>query len=208
MNILVIGTRGIGREVIKQALDMGHTVRALSRHPENLKIEGPKLSIITGDALNTADVNKAAESMDVIVSAIGLPPSNKDITLFTGATKNMITAVKNNGVKLLISVTGIGAGDSKGHGGFMYDKIILPLLLKKVYEDKDSQELLIKQSDINWIIVRPGFLTNGPLTQKYRVLTDLKNLKCGPISRADCAHFILTQAASRTFIKQTPLITY
>ena len=208
MNILVIGTRGIGREVIKQALEMGHTVRAFSRHPEKLKIADPKLSIITGDAFNSEDVNKAAASMDVMVSALGVPPSNKDVTIFTAAARNMITAVKNNGLKLFISVTGIGAGDSKGHGGFMYERLVLPLLLKKVYEDKDSQELLIKQSDINWIIVRPGFLTNGPLTQKYRVLTDLKGIKSGHISRADCAHFILTQAASRTFIKQTPLITY
>jgi putative NADH-flavin reductase len=208
MNILVIGTRGIGREVIKQALEMGHTVRALSRHPENIKITDPKLTIITGDAAKPEDINKAAVSMDVIVSAIGTPPSNKKITLFTSAARSIISAVKNNGVKLLISVTGIGAGDSNGHGGFIYDRIIFPLLLKKVYEDKNSQELLIKQSDINWIIVRPGLLTNSQLTQKYRVLTDLKGVKSGSISRADCAHFILTQAASRTFIKQTPLITY
>lgn len=208
MNILVIGTRGIGLEVIKQGLDLGHSVRVLSRHPEDLKITNTRLFIVRGDAVNPADVNEAAKSADVIVSAIGVPPSNKETTVFSSSTNNIINAVKENNVKLCITVTGIGAGETKGHGGFFYDNIIRPLLLKKIYEDKDRQELILRQSDINWIIVRPGFLTNGPLTQKYRVLTDLKDIKCGRISRADCAHFILSQAASRTYIKQAPLLTY
>jgi|ERR1035437_161522 putative NADH-flavin reductase len=208
MNILVIGSRGIGREVIKQGLDMGHSIRVLSRHPEDLKITNAKLSFFRGDAMKPEDVNEASKSMDIIVSAIGVPPSNKEINVFSVSVQNIINAARNNHVKLFISVTGIGAGDTKGHGGFFYDKIINPLLLKKVYEDKDRQELLLKQSDINWIIVRPGFLTNGPITQHYRVLTDLSGVKSGNISRADCAHFILSQAASRTYIKQAPLITY
>ena len=73
--------------------------------------------------------------------------------------------MKKAGVKRLVCVTGIGAGDSKGHGGFLYDSIFLPFLLGTIYADKDRQELVIKASDVDWTIVRPGFLTNGPLTQ-------------------------------------------
>jgi len=208
LNILVIGKRGIGLEVIKQGLELGHAVRVLTRSPEAVKLTGVKLSFYRGDAVNPEDVNEAAKSMDVIVSAIGTTPTNKEVTAFSISGRNIINAVKNNNVKLFISVTGIGAGDSSCHGGFFYDRLINPLLLKKIYEDKNRHEEILKQSDINWIIVRPGFLTNGPLTQHYRVLTDMTGVKCKTISRADCAHFILSQAASRTYVKQTPLITY
>lgn len=61
---------------------------------------------------------------------------------------------------LIVGATrGIGAGDSKGHGGFFYDRIFYPLLLKAVYSDKDRQESLIRASNADWTIVRPGFLT-------------------------------------------------
>ena len=76
-------------------------------------------------------------------------------------------------MRRLICVTGIGAGDSRGHGGFLYDRVIAPFLLKTIYQDKDRQEALIRASGTDWTMVRPGFLTNGPLTGKYRLLTDL-----------------------------------
>jgi putative NADH-flavin reductase len=112
-----------------------------------------------------------------------------------------------HGVRRLICVTGIGAGDSKGHGGFLYDRLVNPLLLKTIYEDKDRQEALIKASQADWTIVRPGFLTNGPLTGKYRVITDLTGITAGRISRADVAHFILAELADKRYLRQTLLLT-
>ena len=120
----------------------------------------------------------------------------------------MLQAMKKTGVNLLVCVTGIGAGDSKNHGGFLYDQIVNPLLLKTIYDDKDRQEALLNKSDVDWIIVRPGFLTNGPRSGEYRAITDLTGVKAGKISRADVAHFILVQLASPTFLRQTPLLTY
>jgi len=108
----------------------------------------------------------------------------------------------------LIAVTGIGAGDSRGHGGFLYDRIVNPLLLKTIYDDKNREEQVIMDSDSDWIIVRPGFLTNGPLTGKYRAITDLEGITAGKISRADVAHFVLSQIAEPTYKGQTPLLTY
>ncbi len=105
-------------------------------------------------------------------------------------------------------MTGIGAGDSRGHGGFFYDKIINPLLLKTTYEDKDRQEAIVRESGLDWVIVRPGFLTNGSRTGEYRVLTELNGVKAGKISRADVADFILREAAEMKYRGQTPLLTY
>jgi putative NADH-flavin reductase len=120
----------------------------------------------------------------------------------------MLDAMKKTGVRRLVCITGIGAGDSRNHGGFLYDRLLQPLLLKKVYDDKDRQEALIKASDVDWVIVRPGFLTNGPETGEYRVLTDLEGVTAGKISRADVAHFMLNELDSNKYLRQTPLITY
>ena len=65
-------------------------------------------------------------------------------------------------MKRLIAVTGLGAGDSRGHGGFIYDAVVFPLLLKRVYDDKDVQERIVRSSGLDWTIVRPGLLTNRP----------------------------------------------
>ena len=91
------------------------------------------------------------------------------------------------------AITGVGAGDSRGHGGFFYDRIILPLVLKRIYEDKDRQERLLRASEANWTIIRPGVLTNGARTGEYRVLTELVGVTLGHISREDVAHFMRSE---------------
>ena len=108
----------------------------------------------------------------------------------------------------MIVVTGVGAGDSKGHGGFMYDRIVYPFLLKAIYEDKDRQEALIKKSRNRWIIVRPCMLTNGPRTGKYQVFNNLDGVTSKKISRSDVADFILKQLRDPTHLFKTPLVTY
>jgi putative NADH-flavin reductase len=212
MNILIIGaTRGIGRRLVEQALDKGHTVTTLVRRdPRRLDIQHERLKALKGDILDAASVEQALAGQDAVCSTIGVTPLEafKTVTVFSEGTKNMLEAMKKTGVRRLICITGIGAGDSKGHGGFLYDKLLLPLPFKKIYDDKDRQEALIKASDVDWVIVRPGFLTNGPETGKYRALTDLEGVTAGKISRADVAHFMLNELDYNKFLRQTPLITY
>jgi hypothetical protein len=114
--------------------------------------------------------------------------------------------MKTAGVKRLIAVTGLGAGDSRGHGGLLYDAVVFPLLLKRVYDDKDVQEWIIRSSGLDWTIVRPGLLTNRPATRRYRVLTATKDWRFGIISRADVADFIVRQVDDRALIGATPLL--
>jgi putative NADH-flavin reductase len=109
-------------------------------------------------------------------------------------------------VKRLIAVTGLGAGDSRGHGNLLYDAIAFPLLLKRVYDDKDVQEWIIRSSGLDWTIVRPGLLANGPATGNYRVLTAPKDWRFGVVSRADVADFLVRQIDDRTLIGATPLL--
>ena len=209
MKILIIGaTRGIGLQILQQALAKDHDTTVLARSPQKITVEHERLQVMQGNILDDHAVGSASEGRDVVISCIGIMPTRKPVSVFSVGTKNVLAAMDKSKVKLLVSVTGIGAGDSRGHGGFFYDKIIQPFFLKTIYEDKDRQELLIKDSSVNWIIVRPGFLTDGPLRGSYRVLTDLRDAKAGKISRADVAHFILNQLDSSEYIGQTPLLTY
>ncbi len=139
---------------------------------------------------------------------IGIKNTRQPVSVFSKGTKTVVDAMKKSSCKRLICVTGIGAGDSRGHGGFWYDKMFKPLFLKTIYEDKDRQEAIVRESGLEWVIVRPGFLTKGSRTGKYRVLTDLSGVKTRTISRADVADFILQEAAEMKYREQTPLLTY
>ena len=75
-------------------------------------------------------------------------------------------------MRRLVTVTGFGAGDSRGHGGFVYDALMFPLALKRIYDDKDVQEQMIRASVLDWTIARPGLLTGGAATGRMRVLAD------------------------------------
>lgn len=209
MKITVIGAaKGIGLALTKMALEGGHEVTALIRDPSKLSLTHPRLRAIMGDIRNQASIETALAGQDAVCVCIGVLPSRKPMDVFSQGARNVLAAIKTAPNIKLISVTGIGAGDSRGHGGFVYDKLIQPLLLKTMYEDKDREETILKASSVDWMIVRPGQLTNGKRTGKYRILTDMTGVTAGKISRADVADFILDQLARSIYFKQTPLLTY
>jgi putative NADH-flavin reductase len=207
MKIAIIGaTRGIGAELLKIALAEGHEVTVLARDPSRIQVTDKQLRIVEGDALNINSINKVVKDQDVVCNCLGTTNVTQKISMFSACAENLAKILTPN--QLLIAVTGIGTGDSKGHGGFLYDRIFMPLVLRRMYDDKEREEQIIKSKISRWIIVRPGFLNNGPRTSHYRALTNLKGVNGGKISRADVAHFILAQAKSLEFIGQTPLLIY
>jgi putative NADH-flavin reductase len=209
MNLLIIGaSRGIGAQLLQQSLSAGHVVTAMARHFQELPQQPERLRIIIGDILAEAKVREAIAGQEAVCLTLGVGVTRKPVTLFSRGTQYVLAAMSEHGVQRLLCITGIGAGDSKGHGGFLYDRIFQPLLLKTIYEDKDRQEALIKASATDWTIVRPAFLTNGSLTGHYRVITDLSGITAGRISRADVAHFLLAELSANRYLGQTPLLMY
>jgi putative NADH-flavin reductase len=209
--LLVIGaSRGIGLETVKAALLAGHSVRALARSAASIPIQNASLDKASGDALDSDTIRKALEGIEAVIQTLGVEISPRAIfertTLFSQATRILVDAMKAAGVKRLIAVTGLGAGDSRGHGGLLYDAIAFPLILKRVYDDKDVQERIIRSSGLDWTIVRPGLLTNRPATGQYRVLTKPRDWRFGVISRADVADFLVRQIDDRALIGSTPLL--
>ena len=209
--LLVIGaSRGIGLETVKGALRAGHSVRALARSAASIAVQDAGLEKVSGDALDSDTIRDALKDLDVVIQTLGVDISPRAIfeptTLFSQSTRILVDAMKTGGVRRLIAVTGLGAGDSRGHGGFLYDTLAFPLLLKRVYDDKDLQESIIKSSGLEWTIVRPGLLTNRAATGHYRVLTAPNEWRFGTISRADVADFIVRQIDDRALIGATPLL--
>jgi putative NADH-flavin reductase len=129
------------------------------------------------------------------------------VTLFSEGTKQTIAAMKGAGVSRFAVITGIGAGESRGHGGLLYEWIGMPFVIGAIYADKDRQEALVKASDLDWTIVRPTLLTNGPRTGQYRVLTSFEGLHGGQISRADCADCLLRAIVEGAWSRTAIVIT-
>lgn len=209
-HILVIGgSRGIGRAVCKAAIANGHTVRAMSRSGVRPKGVDANCEAFKGDALKSADVARALEGIDVVVQALGVPPSldlvTKSVSLFSKATNVLLPEMEKAGIGKLIAVTGFGAGDSNASISLL-QRLPFKLLLGRAYDDKSIQERLIEQSDLDWLIVRPGVLTNGPASGKYRVLHERNEWRNGIVSRADVADFIVEQLGSAHLGRRKPVV--
>jgi uncharacterized protein YbjT (DUF2867 family) len=207
--ILVLGaTGGTGRLIVSQAVARGYDVTALVRSAEKASdLEGATL--IVGDARDEMALRQALKGRDAVVSVLGTPASPfREVTLLSTATRALVSAMKLGQVSRLVCITGIGAGDSAGHGGFLFDNLIFPLLLRKVYADKNRQETLVRNSGLDWVLVRPSVLTNKPSRDTIRALTDLSSFHGGTISRADVARFALDQVRDDTWVHRSPLITW
>ena len=208
MKILIIGgSRGIGQALLECAVDDGFEVSVLARYPEKVASGNGSVNVLQGDVTVKADVISGIEGQEAVISCIGVPITFKPVTLFSRAAENIVAAMENSNQKF-IAVTGIGAGESKGHGGFLYDKIFKPLFLKTIYEDKDREEAIIRASSLNWLIVRPAGLTNGPRTGIYHVIDDLTGVVSKRISRRDVADFILKQLKDPETFGKPVLLTY
>ncbi len=206
MKVAILGgTRGIGRELLSQLIEAGEQVTVLARDPTRLDLTSEHLRVQKGDARDRDAVRALVANHDAVCSCLGIRTRAR-VTLFSDST-SYILEQESDGPRIL-AVTGVGAGDSRGHGGFLYDKIFFPLLLREVYEDKNRQEQLLRSSTVSWTIIRPGALTNGPRTGKYRVFEDLTGVTVGRISRADVADFMVSELRQPTYERRTVNLSY
>ena len=166
MRVLIIGaSKGIGLETTRQALDAGHDVRALARSATAIAVSNPSLEKMPGDALKTEDVEAALVGVDVVIQTLGVGLGDlfRPVHLFSDATRVLIAAMRSQVVKRLICVTGFGAGDSRASISCL-QRLPFQIVFGRAYDDKSLQEQLIKESELDWTIARPGVLTNEPRT--------------------------------------------
>jgi len=212
MRLLVFGSSGgTGRHLVEQALEQGHAVTAFVRDPAKLGLAHPSLTLARGDVMDYPSVERAVPGHDAVLCAIG-GPAGKGDTIRSDGTRNIIRAMEAAGVRRFVCQTSLGYGDSRAalnRTPWHFRYIIVPLLLRGVFADHERQEEHVKRSALDWIIVRPGILTNGSRTGAYRhgfAATD-RTIKAR-LSRADAADFMLKQLSDDSYLRQTPGVSY
>lgn len=207
MNIIIFGATGsVGRHLVNQALADGHTVTAFARNPSALGITDADLTHRAGDVLDAAAVHAAIAGHDAVMVALG---AGRKGTVRAAGTRNIIAAMNHHGLRRLVCASTLGAGDSYPALNFFWKRIMFGLLLRAAFADHQAQEALIRESDLDWVIVRPGAYTDGPVTGVYNsgFAATEKNLAL-KISRADVARFMLQQMTSSTWLRRTPGLSY
>ena len=210
MKLLIIGgTGGTGQELIKQALEQGHSVTALVRNPEKLKIAHQNLRVIKGNVLDFEKVQQGVEGQDAVLSALGHKRFFIKTNILSEGTKNIIRAMEKHNVSRFICITSLGINDSRFKLGLYYTLFVIPFIVFFYFRDKAKQEKLIRSSKLNWTILRPGQLTNGKKRASYKHGANVGNyILTKMISRADVAHFILSQLNDTTYLHKTPGVSY
>lgn len=209
MKIIVFGATGrTGREVVRQASARGHSVTAFVRNPARLPA-GLAQEVIEGDVLDGEKVASVIAGNDAVLSALGTA-NLKRSELLEAASKNIVAGMMLHSVRRLIVLGAAGAAPGAGKYQNALTNIafwlIRSTLLRQPFRSQEAQERVLTASEVDYTIVRPAQLTDGPLTKKYRVLPDALPSRGVRISRADVAHFMVLELTDPRFHRQGPYI--
>ena len=183
------------------ALQRGYAVTAFVRDPSRLDVNHPQLNVVQGNVLDEESLDIAMRGQDGVLSALGHKRFYFPARILSKGTRNIVGAMERHGVRRFVCETSLGIGDSAGRMGLYYTLFVIPLILPLYFWDKTRQERIIAGSDLDWVIVRPGALTNGEERNRYRhgrrVGSFLRTVR---ISRANVADFMLNQLASDSYL--------
>lgn len=209
MNIIIFGASGgTGHELVKQALAQGHHVTAFVRNPSKLQIQHDQLKFIQGNVTDYASVERAIQEQDAVLCALGASsPLRRDPALIEGVG-NITLAMKKQHVNRFIYLSFLGVKEGRKGLGF-FIKYIVVQLLRNVVADHEVKEQIVKNSNLDWTIVRPPRLTNGNQTGNYRSGETIEQRSfILTISRADLADFMLRQLSDPSNIGKAPRVMY
>jgi putative NADH-flavin reductase len=205
--VAVLGASGaVGRRIVDRLLVKGFDVACQTRTAEKLADLTGRVDIHEFDPRDASRLSPFVDGVDAVIFALGADRMGAT-TLFSETTAALIPAMKRQGVRRLIVITGVGAGDTRDHGGFIYDWIIFPLFTRKRYADKDKQEELIAASDLDWTIVRPAPFSERLATSDLRVHTTIAPAtRLTRITRDEVAAFVVAELDSQEHLRQRPFI--
>jgi putative NADH-flavin reductase len=207
MKVVVFGATGpTGREVVAQALDAGHAVRAFARNPAAVGAWAPGLEVVQGDVLDPNAVRVAVGGMDAVLSALGTGSNMEPTTVVSEGTGLILDAMANLGVKRIICVT--SAGLLEDPTAPLIFRMVFRRRLRHVFEDQRRVEERLRASNREWTIVRPPRLLDGPRTGRYRIEVDKPVPRGHAINRADVADFMLRELGARQFVGHAVAIGY
>ena len=158
------------------------------------------MRVVAGDAGTAGRLNEAMAGQEAVIDAIGGKTPFLNTELEQNAAKNVLAAMKENGVRRLIVISVLGEGESKKQLTFFYEHIVMPTFLRGVIKDKAAMEAEVKQSGLDFVLVRPPVLSDDAAKGTVRVIEG--DEKAHKITRADLAQFLVDQLTSDTYLGQ------
>lgn len=211
MKITVFGAHGAtGQVLVNQALGAGHDVIAVTRRPDEFPITHARLVVATADVFDADGVEKAVDGAEVVLSALGVPFTRKPIAVYSEGTRNIASAMSHHGVKRIVVVSS-SATEPHHHadGGFLLNRVLQPLVTatigKTTYQDVRRMEALLRESDLEWTVMRPSGLFDAPKASDYELHED--HAPGIFTSRADLAASMLEQATSTRYVRKAVAVT-
>jgi putative NADH-flavin reductase len=207
MRVVALGASGgVGRRLLVRGIARGHAIRAQTRDKRRLAGVPDGVEVVAADPTDATALRALVAGQQAVIIALGTTPSRRT-TLFSDVTAKLIPAMQTQGVRRLVVITGVGAGDTRGHGGLLYDWIIYPLFTRPLYEDKDRQEELVRQSTLDWVLVRPAPFKADAGPTPFQVITEVRpETQLRRITREEVADFVLDQLEHDRYLHKTPFI--
>lgn len=212
--LLVLGAAGkVGRLTTALAQAAGLRVTAFARRPESLADAAgcEPLRRVAGDLRDAAAVDAAIAGQDAVVCTFGAPLQAATVfgvpDLCRVATGHVLLGMARHRVDRLVCLSAIGVGDSRGHGRWAFRHLIEPLLLRRIFVDRERQEELVRASPFAWSIVRPAELTDEPASGDLLALDGFDHFEPGTVPRADVAAFLVREARDGNHLYHQPVLT-
>ncbi|WP_462188173.1 MULTISPECIES: NAD(P)-dependent oxidoreductase [unclassified Frankia] len=211
MRIVVFGANGpTGGLLTEQALAAGYDVVAVTRRPAEFPITHERLDVVGADVHDAQAVDRAVEGADVVLSTLGVPFTREPINIYSDGIRNITAAMFRHGVKRVVVVSS-SATEPHHHadGGFLLNRVLQPLITatigKTTYRDMRRMEELLRDSNLDWTIMRPSGLFDAPGVTSYELHEDQ-----APgifTSRMDLAASLLEQATEVRFVHKAVAVT-
>ncbi|MEU9999538.1 NAD(P)H-binding protein [Streptomyces sp. NPDC050848] len=210
MKLTVFGaTGGVGREIVRQALDAGHDVTAVVRDPARLTVTGERLEVFRADLTDPGALRGAVAGKDAVLSGIGAR-SRADAGIAAKLTRSVLAAMDTESVRRLLVVSAAPLGPVPD-GQTVVDKAVLAIInsvLKDIYDDLRVMEAEVAASATEWTSVRPPKLTNKPVTGRYRSVVGGTPPRGRSLARADVAHAMLAMIDDPATVGQGVGVAY
>ncbi|MGC2210503.1 MAG: NAD(P)H-binding protein [Candidatus Korobacteraceae bacterium] len=198
------GTGGTGLELTRQALEHGHNVRVLVRNPDRMPLVNPNMRLVLGNVLDQESVTKTVLGTDAVLSCLGQRNLWKNTRAVSDGTRMLMAVMRQHGVRRLVLESAFGAGESLAYANLIA-RLVFATLLRAPYEDKNLMEPEVKSSGLEWTILRPTRLTDGPLTGRHTVSAGRP--ATSSVSRADVAAAMLRAVEERMWVGEAPTVT-
>jgi len=200
MRVLIVGATGaLGQDVVAATLARGHDAVALVRG-DCSGLPTP-VETVQGDILKASSLHPALTRADTVICVLGTPSPRQGSTLLRNGTQNLVAAMQEKGIRRLVCVTLLGAGRSRSNASLFYREVVLRVLAPMM-PDKEAQEHVIRDSGLDWTLVRPPRFVGGQPRGHLKVIEEGGQGRLGHVVRSDLAEFLMDCATQNQYVRR------